>query len=194
MSQIVTSRQKRLIVSMGPIGIIALLAVCLFTYFYLPSRIVQPYRYLIHRHTEVPLEHLYSQIPFKDSSHITITTYDGLAQDALWLEANAAEATVVCLHGIGACKELMLPLAGVFLRHRINVLLLDIRAQGASEGDYMTYGYRERYDVQAAVKWLEDHAPNVPIGIAGSSLGGSHCPAGHGSDARHSLWHCNEYL
>lgn len=156
---------------------IALLAMIVFGYWLvfvqLPTAIVMPYRYNIAEHKEVPVERMYAQLKFTDSTHVHILTYDGLRQDAVWLRTRGAKATIVCLHGIGACKELMLPLAGVFLEAGFNVLLLDIRAQGASEGAVMTYGYRERYDVQAAVRSLINQSPEEAVGISGVSLGGA---------------------
>lgn len=52
-------------------------------------------------------------------------------------------------------------------------LLIDFQATGESRGDAITFGWRERFDVLAAVKFLEQRLPGVPMGIIGSSLGGA---------------------
>ena len=52
-------------------------------------------------------------------------------------------------------------------------LLIDFQATGESRGDAITFGWRERFDVLAAVKFLEQRLPGVPVGIIGSSLGGA---------------------
>jgi fermentation-respiration switch protein FrsA (DUF1100 family) len=52
-------------------------------------------------------------------------------------------------------------------------LLIDLQATGESPGDAITFGWRERLDVLAAVKFLNARMPGDPVGIIGSSLGGA---------------------
>ncbi len=56
----------------------------------------------------------------------------------------------------------------------LNLLLVHQRAQGKSEGKYMTFGVRERRDVHTWVKWhTERFGKDVPILLAGISMGAS---------------------
>ena len=52
-------------------------------------------------------------------------------------------------------------------------LLIDFQATGESPGDAITFGWRERYDVLAAVRFLRERAPGTPVGLIGASLGGA---------------------
>ena len=54
-----------------------------------------------------------------------------------------------------------------------STLLIDLQATGESPGNSITFGWRERLDVVAAVEMLRQRAPNEPIGIIGMSLGGA---------------------
>jgi len=54
-----------------------------------------------------------------------------------------------------------------------STLLIDFQATGESPGDAITFGWRERLDVIAAVQTLRRMLPGEPIGIIGTSLGGA---------------------
>jgi len=54
-----------------------------------------------------------------------------------------------------------------------NVMLWDQRAHGKSGGEFLTYGYHEKYDVSKAIDWLEAKNPGLPTGIYGNSMGGA---------------------
>jgi fermentation-respiration switch protein FrsA (DUF1100 family) len=53
------------------------------------------------------------------------------------------------------------------------VLLIDFQGTGESPGDVITFGWRERLDVLAAVGFLRRELPGQPISILGTSLGGA---------------------
>ena len=59
-----------------------------------------------------------------------------------------------------------------------SVLLFDLRSSGESEGDAVTFGFRERGDVQGAVRYLKERwdADGENVGALGLSHGrsGSH--------------------
>ena len=52
-------------------------------------------------------------------------------------------------------------------------LLIDFQATGESRGDAITFGWRERYDVLAAERFVRTRVGSVPVGVIGSSLGGA---------------------
>jgi alpha-beta hydrolase superfamily lysophospholipase len=54
-----------------------------------------------------------------------------------------------------------------------STLLIDFQGTGESPGDAITFGWRERLDVLAAVQALQQALPDEPIGIIGVSLGGA---------------------
>jgi alpha/beta superfamily hydrolase len=51
--------------------------------------------------------------------------------------------------------------------------LIDFQGTGESEGEAITFGWRERFDVLAAVKYLKARSPNQRVGVIGVSLGGA---------------------
>jgi alpha-beta hydrolase superfamily lysophospholipase len=65
-----------------------------------------------------------------------------------------ARAAVVIVHGLGDSLESYVDRAEGLHRRGHTVLLLDLRAHGASEGTYTTLGGREREDVRAAMDAL----------------------------------------
>jgi fermentation-respiration switch protein FrsA (DUF1100 family) len=78
---------------------------------------------------------------------------------------------VLC-HGHGSNKLTNLWLAGD-LYPQFNVLLLDVRGHGESEGRHSSVGYLERLDMLASVDWLAERQGPAPIGVLGVSMGGA---------------------
>ncbi len=102
---------------------------------------------------------------------LRLRTCDG-QQIGAWFAAGSDDApTIVLLHGNGACRGSLLRQAELFARERYSVLLLTARAHGDSTGDVNDFGYSARHDVMAAVDWLEEHHPGMPIVLFGNSLG-----------------------
>ena len=54
-----------------------------------------------------------------------------------------------------------------------STLLIDFQATGESFGKAITFGWVERFDVLAAVRFLRERQPGEPVAIIGSSLGGA---------------------
>ncbi|MDP8923947.1 MAG: alpha/beta fold hydrolase [Chloroflexota bacterium] len=94
---------------------------------------------------------------------------DGLRIHAWLFRSATARATVILLHGHGGNKHTLLPLAKI-IYPRFNLLLLDSRGHGESEGDRTTVGCEERLDVIAAVDELERRGLG-PVGVWGTSMG-----------------------
>jgi alpha-beta hydrolase superfamily lysophospholipase len=83
------------------------------------------------------------------------------------------QGTIILLHGIRGYKEHFSELAIRLNGKGYNTLALDLRAHGASDGRYCTYGYYEKYDVQKAVDFLITQGVDSNIGVWGQSLGGA---------------------
>ena len=107
--------------------------------------------------------------------YLKIQTPDSLQLSAMLVEANAdsTRATVVILHGISSCKEAELERAKILADAGYASLLLDLRAHGQSEGEFCTFGYREKYDLRAVADTLARLFPTRSMGIWGASLGGA---------------------
>jgi pimeloyl-ACP methyl ester carboxylesterase len=91
-----------------------------------------------------------------------------------WLSVSPEHAgSVLLLPGVRANRSSMVDRA-LFLRDaKYSVLLIDFQGTGESSGEVITFGWRERLDVLAAVDFLRRELPGEPIVILGSSLGGA---------------------
>src|SRR5688572_7557550 len=105
------------------------------------------------------------------AEEIDVTARDGIRLHSWLFRSPTAEASVIVLHGHGGNKHTCLPLAQ-FLFPRYNVLMLDHRGHGDSDGGRTTIGYEERLDVHGAVDLLLERGLG-PVGIYGMSMGGA---------------------
>ncbi len=84
---------------------------------------------------------------------LSATSADGTRISA-WIvrgQDGDAKGTAVLLHDLGGSKADLLPLAQRVSEAGYDALLVDLRAHGASGGQYVTYGVNEVQDVRAAV-------------------------------------------
>jgi dipeptidyl aminopeptidase/acylaminoacyl peptidase len=103
------------------------------------------------------------------AEEVDLTARDGIRLHSWLFRAPGAAASVIVLHGHGGNKHTCLPLAQL-LYPRFNVLLLDHRGHGESDGLRTTIGYEERLDVHATVDVLIERGLG-PVGIFGMSMG-----------------------
>lgn len=80
--------------------------------------------------------------------------------------------TVVLAHGWGTSKSTMLDRAAI-LHGTYNLLLLDFRNHGQSEGAATTQGVREAGDLRAMIDWLATEKGPDRIAVLGASMGGA---------------------
>lgn len=109
---------------------------------------------------------------------VTFSSADGLLLAGWFVSPESGTgngAAIVLCHGYGGTRGETLPVAAILVRHGYNVLLFDFRGHGESEGDMVTFGHDEVYDVQGAVAYLRSHPDVAPdrIGALGQSLGGA---------------------
>jgi fermentation-respiration switch protein FrsA (DUF1100 family) len=82
------------------------------------------------------------------------------------------KGTIVYVHGLNRTRIEMLPMAQFGHSLGYNGLLFDLRHQGQSGGKLTTIGYKERLDVEGAVKYvLNEHKAPEPIIVWGVSMG-----------------------
>ena len=83
-----------------------------------------------------------------------------------------ARPAVVIVHGLGDSLESYVDRADVLARRGHTVLLVDLRAHGASEGRYTTLGGHEREDVRAAMDALrKEGRAREGLVLMGHSMG-----------------------
>jgi alpha-beta hydrolase superfamily lysophospholipase len=91
---------------------------------------------------------------------------------AWFLPGASGKATVLIQHGWGGNAELLLPLAQPFAAAGYNVLLLDARCHGNSDGDTFASMPRFAEDIHSGVDWLRQRlGRRHPIVLLGHSVG-----------------------
>jgi uncharacterized protein len=111
-----------------------------------------------------------------DSREVVVPGDDGLSLGAWWVGRARSPRAAVLVHGWGGDRS-DLPVvetALLYERAGFNVLMLDLRAHGGSEGDRITVGYREVSDVRGALSWLKERGfdPDAVV-LHGWSMGGA---------------------
>ncbi|MEA3249913.1 MAG: alpha/beta fold hydrolase [Patescibacteria group bacterium] len=86
-------------------------------------------------------------------------------------QGDTTDSTIIVLHGYPTDKGDMLARTK-FLVDDFNLLLLDFRYFGESEGSHTTVGVKEAEDLTAAVRYLEGKGTRK-IGVYGISMGGA---------------------
>ena len=111
-------------------------------------------------------------LEFEDT---VVTARDGLALAGWFIPYAGSDRAVAVIHGKGQCRSCefdgrFLEFAAGLHAGGFNLLLVDLRAHGQSEGRNFTLGDQERLDVLGAVDWLQGRGFEN-IGVHGVSLG-----------------------
>jgi len=101
---------------------------------------------------------------------------DYLSSSGEWLSAwfvpgVLSRGAVLLLHPIRSDKRAMVARARFLRAEGYAVLVVDLQAHGQSEGERITFGYREANGVRASVQTLQRLAPGEKVGAIGLSLG-----------------------
>jgi pimeloyl-ACP methyl ester carboxylesterase len=106
---------------------------------------------------------------------VEVRSSDELRLSAWWVEGVDSSRAALLVHGWGADKSSrhVLETAAVYEEAGFDVLMIDLRGHGGSEGDRVTLGYREVRDVQGALSWLEKRGFDPErVVLHGWSMGG----------------------
>jgi len=80
------------------------------------------------------------------------------------------KGTVIMFHGYGSSRSDIIPEATTFYKMQYNVLMIDFRAHGNSEGNICSMGYYESNDVKAAFDFISNTGEKNII-LWGGSMG-----------------------
>ena len=109
-------------------------------------------------------------LPHKE---VSIQSFDGLTLRGTYFEFEKGLPIDILFHGYHGCAEQDLS-GGVYRCQRLghNVLIVDHRAAGKSEGHVVTFGINESRDAVAWIHYVLDHIdPNAQILLGGISMG-----------------------
>lgn len=104
-------------------------------------------------------------------TQVYLKSYDGLKLSGLKIENNETDNYVVMVHGIWSSHSSMIDRAYEFNALGYNILLVDQRAAGNSEGEYYTYGLKESFDLFKWCYYLISGNRKVKIILYGVSMG-----------------------
>jgi uncharacterized protein len=111
-----------------------------------------------------------------DYREVSLQSSDGLGLAGWWVPGDDPSRAVVLVSGIEGDKSdrHTVKTASIYAGAGYAVLMVDLRAQGGSEGARVTMGYKEARDVRGALSWLNerDFAP-AEVVLHGFSLGGA---------------------
>lgn len=115
---------------------------------------------------------LYKEVPREE---ITIKSIDNLNLKGYLLEKyKDSNKYIILVHGYSANNHIDMSYARMFINEGFNVLVIDQRAHGNSEGKYPSYGYYEHQDLSKWVDFLCDrNKRELFIGLHGQSMGGA---------------------
>jgi len=85
---------------------------------------------------------------------IHLVTKDSLLLEAWYIPMDSSKGTVILFHGLGGNKSNVLKQAYEFRYLGFNVMLVDFRAHGRSDGNITTMAYTESEDVKLAYEYV----------------------------------------
>ncbi len=102
-----------------------------------------------------------------------IRSRDGLKLHASYYPVDDAKRFVILCHGYRGTRFGSVASIARFLREqKCSLLFIDQRCCGESEGEYITYGAKEQYDI---INWIlrvrRENKANLPIYLYGQSMG-----------------------
>ncbi len=143
------------------------------TYSYFRKRFDTAYnRNELDKLKDVPYD--YDWLKNYKTEELTITSFDNLKLYAQAIIANKkSHRWVIMVHGYKSLGMMMINRAYEFVKEGYNVLLIDQRCCGKSEGRYTTYGWLEHYDVLDWINTLVNYDNEAKIALYGFSMGGA---------------------
>jgi dipeptidyl aminopeptidase/acylaminoacyl peptidase len=107
-------------------------------------------------------------LPFKA---VYFHSRDGLRLHGWWILAPAARGTIIQCHGQNGSMDADLGTAQMLHQAGFNVLMFNFRAHGKSQGDAVTFGWFEVYDLLGAIDYLAQAQNIRRVGVLGFSMG-----------------------
>ena len=103
---------------------------------------------------------------------VTIRSADGLTLTGHLLTCKYPRRLIIAFHGWrSSWSRDFGAVAAFWLENHCNVLLVEQRAHGDSQGDYLGFGLLERSDCRQWAQWADGQGYGLPIYLAGVSMG-----------------------
>ena len=108
----------------------------------------------------------YKDVPREEVSIIN----DGLKLHGMYFDQKS-NYSVIIIHGYCATMESRMMDLPYYYERGYNVLFVDLRTHGKSEGNFVTLGAKESEDIIGWIKWLSEKTNNSKIILDGVSMG-----------------------
>ena len=121
------------------------------------------------------MKRLYEQLMGRECAIVTVQSHDGLTLSGRYYHVRDGAPLDICFHGYRSSWMTDFS-GGSELSHQMghNLLLIDQRAHGKSQGSTITFGLKERQDLLVWVQWANDRfGGDTPIFLYGISMGGA---------------------
>lgn len=102
---------------------------------------------------------------------VTTTSFDGLKLHGYCFEQDSNKPWIIAIHGYKVNAISLMASAKVFYENGYNVLVIDQRSHGKSEGIYIGMGWIERKDIHTWITYLTKKNANCKIALYGVSMG-----------------------
>lgn len=105
---------------------------------------------------------------------VYVTSFDGLKLHGTYFTGKEPK-TVICFHGYTSegMKD-YIGLSDYYMKNGFGMLLVDERAHGKSEGEYIGFGCLDRWDARTWIDWVIEHtSKEEQILLHGISMGGA---------------------
>ncbi|HEY9883347.1 MAG TPA: alpha/beta fold hydrolase [Thermosynechococcaceae cyanobacterium] len=171
-----TKCQKSIIVTL-----VALLCLGIAFDQWLPYALISHYKRPVLAHPAI-LDQYGAQAEF-----FTFTTRDRLKISGWFIPAKTPTTqTLILLHSRGGTRQDTLEFGLPLWQAGSNVVMIDLRGHGTSEGKYFTFGYHEWQDVSGLLDYLESRADGTAteVTLLGISAGGAVAIAAAAQDHR----------
>lgn len=111
----------------------------------------------------------------QEGEKVTVTAFDGLHLVAHWFPRENARRIIIAVHGWRTSWHRDFGTVSDFLwESGCDVLYIEQRGQGGSDGEEMSFGGAERYDCLTWASWVHDHiSDSLPVYLYGISMGAS---------------------
>ncbi|SYX87130.1 Alpha/beta hydrolase [Paenibacillus alvei] len=105
---------------------------------------------------------------------VTLTSFDGLKlQGYEYRQEHSTHKWAIVVHGYMGFGKEMAQVVKKFYDRGYQVLLVDLRGHGESEGDYIGMGWHDRLDMVGWIKRIVGNDPESQIALYGVSMGGA---------------------
>lgn len=120
------------------------------------------------------LEKKAEQLELRETEEVEIKGRDGIKLRGHILESENPRRIIIAVHGWRGSWSRDFGIVSEFWKSSsTTVIYVEQRGQKGSDGDYITFGICERYDVLDWVRWAVEKYANLPIYLCGVSMGAS---------------------